>query len=113
MNLSLTFHIGPDPDACKSFIYELGVLTLNQLLEAEVAEHLRNFINSIPLSKIYDIKGELAQSLLKDLNHSFNCFGITFENVQIPGIKIPDQIRDSLRESTKYTIKLDKQKKEQ
>jgi len=60
-------------------------------------------------SKIQDIKGEIASSLLADLNRKFSEFGVFFENVHILQIKIPDQLQRALSDTTAYDIKLQNQ----
>lgn len=109
VDISLTFRIGPGHDECMKFIYELGPAKLDQMLEAESEEAIRNFVYGVRLSKIQDIKGEIASSLLQDLNRQFTPFGVYFENVHILQIKIPDELQKALAETTAYDIKLQNQ----
>ena len=37
-------------------------------LYAEIDEGIRNFINGIWLSQVFDLKGEMAQQMINDLN---------------------------------------------
>lgn len=87
--MSMTFRVGPGEDECKKFIYELGPARLDEMLAAESDEAIRNFVHGVRLSKIQDVKGEIAPQLLSDLNKKFNIFGVFFENVQILEIIIP------------------------
>ena len=109
VDISLTFRIGPGGDEWMKFIYELGPAKLDQMLAAESEEAIRNFVHSVRLSQIQDIKGEIASSLLSDLNKKFVEFGVFFENVQILQIKIPDQLQQALSDTTAYDIKLQNQ----
>jgi len=109
VDISLTFRIGPGHDECKKFIYELGPAKLDQMLEAESEEAIRNFVYSVRLSQIQDIKGEIASTLLSDLNRKFVQFGVFFENVHILQIRIPDQLQKALADTTAYDIKLQNQ----
>jgi len=91
------------------FIYELGPAKLDEMLASESEEAIRNFVHSVRLSQIQDIKGEIASTLLTDLNKKFVDFGVFFENVQILQIKIPDQLQQALSDTTAYDIKLQNQ----
>lgn len=109
VDISLTFRVGPGHDECMKFIYELGPSKLDQMLEAESEEAIRNFVYSVRLSQIQDIKGEIASTLLQDLNRKFVQFGVFFENVHILQIKIPAQLQKALSDTTAYDIKLQNQ----
>lgn len=109
IDISLTFRIGPGHDECMKFIYELGPAKLDQMLEAESEEAIRNFVYGVRLSQVRDIKGEIASSLLADLNKKFVQFGVFFENVQILQIKIPDLLQKTLSDTTAYDIQLQNQ----
>ena len=106
VDISLSFHIGPGEDDCRNFFYRMGPCRLDELLAAESEEALRNFVHSVRLSQIQDIKGEIATTLLGDLNRKFNRFGVFFENVQIMTIRIPDVLQSALQDTTKYDIML-------
>ena len=105
----MTFRIGPDHDDCYKFIYELGPSKLDEMLAAESEEAIRNFVHSVKISRIQDIKGEIAEQLLQDLDVKFKEFGLHFENVQILQIKIPTVLQRALSETTAYDIKLQNQ----
>ena len=109
VDISLTFRIGPGHDECMKFVYELGPAKLDEMLAAESEEAIRNFVHGVRLSQIQDIKGEIASTLLTDLNKKFSEFGVYFENVQILQIKIPDQLQQALSDTTAYDIKLQNQ----
>lgn len=109
VDISLTFRIGPGHDECMKFVYELGPSKLDTMLEAESEEAIRNYVYSVRLAQIQDIKGEIATTLLSDLNKKFVEFGVFFENVHILQIKIPDQLQKALSDTTAYDIKLQNQ----
>lgn len=91
------------------FIYELGPSKLDEMLAAESEEAIRNFVHSVRIAQIQDIKGEIASTLLQDLNKKFAEFGVFFENVQILQIKIPQVLQDALSDATAFDIKLQNQ----
>jgi hypothetical protein len=57
-----------DENKVKNFVYRLGASRFDELLYAEIDEGIRNFINGIWLSQVFDLKGEMAQQMIKDLN---------------------------------------------
>jgi membrane protease subunit (stomatin/prohibitin family) len=89
----------------------LGATRLDELLAAESEEAIRNFVHSVRLSQVQDIKAEIAQTMLGDLNAKFNKFGVYFENVSIMYIKIPNILSSALSETTQYDINLQNQLK--
>jgi len=50
-----------------------------ELLAAEVEENIRNFINTIFLHQVFDLKSDMANDMMQQLNSKFNKYGITFE----------------------------------
>lgn len=55
----------------KNFVYKLGAARFDELLDAEIDENIRTFINGIWLSQIYDLKGEMAKKMIEELNQKF------------------------------------------
>lgn len=75
IDVSLTFHIGKDEtreEDCRKFLYYLGANRLQELLDQECEEHIRNFIRKIKVNMIRDTKSELTYGLQEDLNARFN-----------------------------------------
>ena len=72
----------------KNFVYKLGAARFDELLDAEIDENIRTFINGIWLSQIYDLKGEMAKKMIEELNHKFAQFGVTFENCNVTGVHV-------------------------
>ena len=63
----------------KKFVYELGAGRFDEYLAAEVEEGMRNFIQTIWLSQVLDLKSEMAHEMMKNLNKTFDTkFGIKF-----------------------------------
>ena len=63
IDLGVTFHIGKEEtrkDDCFKFLYYLGPNKLEELMERESEESVRNFIRKIPVSRIRDVKSELT-----------------------------------------------------
>jgi regulator of protease activity HflC (stomatin/prohibitin superfamily) len=109
IDISLTFRIGPGEAEYKTFVYELGPSKLDELLAAESEEAIRNFVRSVKLSQVQDIKGEIADTMLQDLNKKFNPLGVYFENVQIMTIQIPPALREDLAKTTGFDTMLQNQ----
>lgn len=56
----------------KNFVYRLGAARFDELLFAEIDEGIRTFINGIWLSQVFDLKGEMAVKMIRDLNIKFD-----------------------------------------
>lgn len=106
IDVSLTFRIGPGEEEYRTFVYELGPPKLSELLGAVSEEGIRNFVRGVPLKLIQDIKGEIADTLITDLNKMFNSLGVYFENVQIRTIQIPANLRADLEKTTEYETRM-------
>ena len=57
-----------DEGAVKNFVYRLGAARFDELLFAEIDENIRTFINGIWLSQVFDLKGDMARSMITELN---------------------------------------------
>lgn len=55
----------------KNFVYKLGAARFDELLYAEIDENIRTFINGIWLSQVFDLKGEMANKMMQELNQKF------------------------------------------
>ena len=53
------------------FVYKLGAGRFDELLAAEVEENMRTFINSIWLSQVFDLKSDMANTMMTELNSKF------------------------------------------
>jgi hypothetical protein len=57
-------------------VYKLGAGRFDELLYAEIDEGIRIFVNGIWLSQVFDLKGEMAAKMTKDLTAKFAMFGV-------------------------------------
>lgn len=55
----------------KNFVYRLGAGRFDELLNAEIDENIRTFINGIWLSQVFDLKGDMARNMTSELNNKF------------------------------------------
>jgi hypothetical protein len=55
----------------KCFVYKLGAGRFDELLAAEVEENMRTFINGIWLSQVFDLKSDMANIMMQELNRKF------------------------------------------
>ena len=76
----------------KNFVYRLGAGRFDELLFAEIDEGIRTFINTIWLSQVFDLKGEMASKMIKDLNAKFEYFGVNFENCNITNVYVNSKL---------------------
>ena len=85
----------------KNFVYRLGAGRFDELLYAEIDEGIRTFINGIWLSQFFDLKGEMASKMIKDLNQKFEYFGVVFENCNVTNVYVNQTLTQALEEKTK------------
>ena len=90
LDLYFSFRMPRDEDRVKNFVYRLGAARFDELLYAEIDEGIRNFVNGIWLSQVFDLKGEMAQKMIKDLNSKFDYFGVNFENCSVTNVYVND-----------------------
>lgn len=95
------------------FVYRLGAGRFDELLAAEVEENIRNFINTIFLHQVFDLKSDMANDMMQQLNHKFNKYGIMFEQCNVTGVFVNPQLINALTEKTKLKIELKNHQKEQ
>ena len=63
INVGINFHIGKTEtreEDCKKFLYYLGPVQLEEMLYKTSEEAIRNFIRSIKVSRVRDIKSEVT-----------------------------------------------------
>jgi len=62
--MGINFHIGQSQETeendCKKFFYNFGCNRLEELLQEECDEGIRNFVKNVRVSKVRDIKTELT-----------------------------------------------------
>ena len=89
-----------------NFVYKLGAGRFDEMLYAEIDEGIRNFINGIWLSQVFDLKGEMARQMLADLNTKFAFFGVIFENCNVTNVHVNQTLIQALEEKTKCKYSL-------
>lgn len=116
VEVGINFHIG-NPETlekdCKNFFYYLGANRLQEMLEQESEENVRNFVRTIKVGKVRDIKSELTLAMQDDMNRNFNEFGVYIESVVIMRVIIPRDLRTALTRTTAYDVHLQNQIKVQ
>lgn len=90
----------------KNFVYRLGAARFDELLYAEIDEGIRNFINGIWLSQVFDLKGDMARQMIQDLNKKFAFFGVVFENCNVTNVHVNQTLTQALEEKTKCKYSL-------
>ena len=88
IDIHFTFRLSQAPKQVKKFVYELGAARFDELLSAEVEENIRNFINSVWLSQIFDLKSDMAINMMNELNRKFSEYGINFEQCNVTDVKV-------------------------
>jgi hypothetical protein len=109
VDIGITFHIGREDTReadCEKFLYYLGANKLEELMEQECEESIRNFIRTIKVSRVKDVKSELTSQMMAELNGRFNQFGVFIEQVTVMNIIIPKDLRVALQSATAYDVHL-------
>ena len=63
IDIGITFHIGKEEtleEDCRNFLYYLGPARFEEFLEAESEEAIRNYVRSLKVIQIRDMKSEQA-----------------------------------------------------
>lgn len=95
------------------FVYKLGAGRFDELLAAEVEENIRNFINTIFLAQVFDLKSEMASDMMQALNSKFYKYGVTFEQCNVTHVIVNPKMMEALKEKTRLKIELKNHQKEQ
>ncbi|CDW91625.1 UNKNOWN [Stylonychia lemnae] len=112
VDIGITFHIGKEETRakdCEQFLYYLGANKLQELLEQESEESIRNFIRTQKVNRIRDIKSELTSQMMAELNNRFNQYGVYVEQVNVMNVIIPKDLRIALQQATAYDVFLQNQ----
>ena len=113
IDIHFTFRLPQNEDQVKKFVYNLGAGRFDELLTAEVEENIRNFINTIWLTQIFDLKSDLASSMMQELNRKFQFYGIVFEQCNVTNVKVNPTLTQALMEKTRIKFELKNHIKEQ
>jgi hypothetical protein len=96
----------------QKFIYRLGANNFDEFLSATVDEAIRMLVRQETHKSVYDLRGDRADMMLKDLNGCFQDHGVLFEDVKITSVWLPDKLANALEFTTKLKIGMEKQKTE-
>lgn len=62
----------------------------------ELEENIRNFIRTVKVSQVKDLKSDVAHELMSDLNRKFENYGVYIESVSVNNVIIPRALREAL-----------------
>jgi hypothetical protein len=79
---------------------------MEELLQQECEEGIRNFVKKIKAAAVRDIKTELTQNLLEDLYGKFMEYGVVIEQVNVMNVILPREMRVSMMATTNYDVYL-------
>jgi len=96
IDIHFTFRMPSDQQLVKEFVYKLGAGRFDELLAAEVEENMRTFINSIWLSQVFDLKSDMANIMMQELNRKFSIYGIQFEQCNVTNVIVNPQLIGAL-----------------
>lgn len=106
VDLSLTFRIGPDADAARSFVYRLGAHRFDELLSAEAEESIRGLVYGVTHDRVNDLREEFALGMLATLNSKVSPYGVQIMNVKITDVKLPNVLQVRLERTTAFKTKM-------
>lgn len=92
----------------EKFFYNFGPNRLEELLQQECEEGIRNFVKNQKAIVVRDIKTELTLNLLEDLKKKFIVYGVVIEQVNVMNVILPREMRVSLMATTNYDVYLQK-----
>jgi regulator of protease activity HflC (stomatin/prohibitin superfamily) len=115
LDIGINFHIGrskeTEEEDLKKFFYNFGPNRLEELLQEECEEGIRDFIKKIKVNRVRDVKTELTSELQRDMGEKFAIYGVVIEQVNIMNVILPRDLRICLMETTNYDVYLQKQVK--
>jgi len=84
LDMGINFHIGDDhgeniQNDIERFFYNFGPNRLEELLQEESDEAIRDFIKKVRVSRVRDIKTELTHTLKECLSEKFRAYGVYIE----------------------------------
>ena len=116
IDIGINFHIGQSEETYEEdamrFFYKCSPARLEGLLVVETEEEIRGFMKTIKIAKVHDVKGEITQTVLKNLYAKFIVYGVVIECVNVMAVVIPEDLRSSLNYVTNYDVYLQKQVKQ-
>jgi len=103
VDLTIIFEITDPYD----FVYNIGAAKADDLLAISIEEKVRTFIRQLKHTEIYTLRGAQATALQNGLNKIFKDFGITFHDVKVTGVWLPDQLASKLEMITKQETRME------
>jgi regulator of protease activity HflC (stomatin/prohibitin superfamily) len=113
IDIHFTFRLPQNEQQVKIFVYQLGAARFDELLAAEVEENIRNFIGGVWLTQIFDLKSDMAMTMMNELNRKFAYYGILFEQCNVTNVIVNPALIQALTEKTKIKFELKNHVKEQ
>ncbi|MES1910181.1 MAG: hypothetical protein MHM6MM_002828, partial [Cercozoa sp. M6MM] len=111
--LALVFRIGPESEAVKKFVYQLGASRFNEFLHDATQEGIRQLVRSTPHNQAYELRGgTLVRHMIDELNRKFNRFGVTFTSAVITDVKLPRHLATTLQATTGFDSRIKDSEKE-
>ena len=113
IDIHFTFRLPQVEQQVKTFVYKLGAGRFDELLAAEVEENMRNFVGSVWLTQVFDLKSDMATNMMNNLNRKFSTYGIIFEQCNVTQVIVNPALLNALTEKTKIKFDLKNHEKEQ
>ena len=117
IDIGINFHIGRSDETqeedVKKFFYNFGPNRLEELLQEECDEEIRDFLKKIKVTRVRDIKTELTTQMMVQLQNKFNPYGVVIEQVNIMNVILPMDLRHDLMQTTTFDVWLQKQVRQQ
>lgn len=85
----------------QKFIYRLGAKNFDEFLSGTVDEAIRVLVRREDHKTVYALRGTNADDMLKMLNDKFVESGVTFLDVKVTNVALPDVLANSLELTTK------------
>lgn len=91
------------------FIYRLGAKNFDEFLSGTVDEAIRMLVRQETHKTVYELRGgERASMMLKMLNDKFLESGVTFSDVKVTSVWLPEQLAGPLEITTKMSKGMEK-----
>ena len=120
LDVGVNFHIARRDQGDKveqqdvvKFFYNFGPNRLEELLQEECEEYIRDFIRQLRVHRVRDTKTEMTQAICQEMAAKFLPYGVVIEQVNVMFVVLPRTLRLMLWETTNYDVFLQKQQKAQ
>lgn len=116
VEVGINFRIGISPETaesdCIKFVYNFGPNRLEELLQEEIDEEMRNFICQIKVMRLRDVKTEMCEHVKVNLQEKFRAYGVCIEQVNVMSTMLPIDLRHILKYTTQFDVMLQQQVKQ-